>query len=146
MKSRKLIGCIILVIALFFSGCAINRATADRDPSFDPAKIKSLYVVKQPRDGRDINVLIANSLSRMGYKTDTGVAPTPEFDTIATYEDRWQWDITVYMLELTIVIRDRNSNFPLATGHSMHTSLTRLTPQEMVDEVLSNIFKGTGNK
>ncbi len=144
MIGKKVIVYTIFVMALFLSGCAINRATADRDPSFDPVRIKSLYVVKQPRDGRDINVLIANSLSRMGYKTDTGTAPTPEFDTIATYEDRWQWDFTVYMLELTIVIRDKNSNFPLATGHSMHTSLTRLTPQEMVDEVLSNIFKGTG--
>jgi len=29
----------------------------------------------------------------------------------------------------------------VATGHSMHTSLTRLSPPAMVDEVLGNIIK-----
>ena len=50
--------------------------------------------------------------------------------------------MTMYMIELTIVVRNTQSNFPLATGHSLHTSLTRLSPQEMVNEVLTNIFKG----
>ena len=51
------------------------------------------------------------------------------------------WDITMYMLELTVTVRDPNSDFPLASGNSYHTSLSRLTPEEMVDEVISNIFK-----
>jgi len=31
------------------------------------------------------------------------------------------------------------STKPIATGNSLHTSLTRKSPEEMVDEVLSNI-------
>jgi hypothetical protein len=49
------------------------------------------------------------------------------------------WDITMYMLELTINFRDPKNNFPLASGNSFHTSLTRKSPEEMVDEVLNNI-------
>jgi hypothetical protein len=39
------------------------------------------------------------------------------------------------------VIRDPQSDFPLATGNSYHTSLTRKSPKEMVDEVIGNIYK-----
>jgi hypothetical protein len=45
------------------------------------------------------------------------------------------------MLELTIVVRDPVSDFPLASGNSLHTSLTRKSPKEMVEEVTTNIFR-----
>jgi hypothetical protein len=48
----------------------------------------------------------------------------------------------MYMLELTVVMRDPATDFPLATGNSLHTSLTRKSPKEMVEEVTTNIYKG----
>ncbi|MDP2279487.1 MAG: hypothetical protein Q8K51_14830, partial [Nitrospirota bacterium] len=50
------------------------------------------------------------------------------------------WDITMFMLELTITLRNPTNNFPMAVGNSYHTSLTRKSPEEMVEEVLTNIF------
>jgi len=142
MKKKAFIGFLLLLLAvLLSSGCAINRATATADPSFDPKGIKSMYVVKSPPDGRGINKLIANKLQSMGYPTTTGLATTSDADAIVTYVDKWMWDITVYMLELTVTIRDPKNDFPLASGNSYHTSLTRKSPEEMVDEVLTNIFK-----
>jgi hypothetical protein len=51
------------------------------------------------------------------------------------------WDIAMYMLELTVTLRNPDSGFPMAVGNSLHTSLTRKSPEEMVDEVIGNIFK-----
>ena len=79
----------VLMSLVLLSGCAINRATADRDPSFDPAKIKSFHVLKHGKDGRDINVLIANRIREMGYPVTTGTSPAFDSDAIVTYEDRW---------------------------------------------------------
>ena len=62
-------------------------------------------------------------------------------DAVATYVDKWMWDITMYLLELTITIRDPKNDFPLASGNSFHTSLTRKSVDEMVDEVTNTIFK-----
>ena len=64
-------------------------------------------------------------------------------DAVVTYADKWMWDMTMYMLELTVTIRNPTNNFPLAVGNSFHTSLTRKSPEEMVDEVMTNIFKAT---
>ena len=58
-----------------------------------------------------------------------------------TYVDRWMWDITMYMLELTVHVRNPETNASLAVGNSYHTSLSRKSPVEMVEEVLNNIFK-----
>jgi hypothetical protein len=48
----------------------------------------------------------------------------------------------MYMMELTITLRDPKTDAQLATGNSMHGSLTRKSPKEMVDEVVDNIYKG----
>ena len=39
-----------------------------------------------------------------------------------------------------VTVRSPANDFPLATGNSMHTSLTRKSPEEMTDEVVSNIL------
>ena len=46
----------------------------------------------------------------------------------------------MYMLELTVTMREPKTDYPLATGNSYHTSLTRKSPAEMVDEVINNIM------
>ncbi len=47
----------------------------------------------------------------------------------------------MYMLELTVTIRDPKTDFPMASGNSFHTSLSRLSPKEMSIEVVDNIYK-----
>ncbi len=142
MKNKTLTGFVLLLLAvLLSSGCAINRATATADPSFDPSLIKSMYVIKSPPDGRGINQLIADKLQGLGYHVTTGLGTTSDADALVTYVDKWMWDMKTYMLELTITIRDPKTDFPIASGNSYHTSLTRKSPEEMVDEVLTNIFK-----
>jgi hypothetical protein len=51
------------------------------------------------------------------------------------------WDITMYMLELNVEIRDPRTDYILATGKSSRTSLARKSPEEMVEEVIGEIFK-----
>jgi hypothetical protein len=134
----------ILAIGLAsLSGCAVNRATGSVDPSANLSAIKTMYVKKIPADDGGTNVLIADKLHTKGVTVTTGTdSPPSGVDAVVTYIDKWMWDMTMYMLELTITIRDPKTDFPLATGNSYHTSLTRLSPKEMVNEVVDNIYKG----
>lgn len=131
---------LLIVVAFLASGCAINRATANVEPTTDLSGLKSMHVTKLAPDERGINILIANKLKQMGYLATTGIETSLDAEVVVTYRDKWMWDITMYMLELTITLRDPITDFPLATGNSYHTSLTRKSPEEMVDEVLNNIF------
>jgi len=132
----------LLGILWLLSGCAVNRATASLTPGSDLSGFKHYYVVTQPNDKNGVDKLIKDRLNKMGYAATVGPEQSLPYkaDAIVTYTDKWMWDITMYMLELTITLRNPTNNFPVASGNSYHTSLTRKSPEDMVDEVLTNIF------
>lgn len=123
------------------SGCAVNRATANVDPGTRIADLKVMHVKKYPDDNAKVDELIAEKLRTKGVSVTTGAEVPKGIDAVVTYVDKWMWDITMYMLELTVVLRNPETDFPLASGNSYHTSLTRLAPKEMVNEVIDNIYK-----
>ncbi|MFZ2971218.1 MAG: hypothetical protein WA049_01155 [Ferribacterium limneticum] len=140
-KAMKLLALLGLVVTLS-TGCAVNRATANVDPSANLSSLKTMYVKRVAEDDNTYK-LVADKLRTKGVTVSTGTEAAPSgVDAVVTYIDKWMWDITMYMLELTITIRDPKTDFPLATGNSFHTSLTRLSPTEMVNEVVDNIYKG----
>jgi hypothetical protein len=131
--------CALLVV----QGCSVNRATATLAPGADMTRIRDVYVVKEAGDDHNIDELMKTQLVKMGYTATNGPElPLPyKTDAVLTYVDKWMWDITMYMLELTIHVRDPETNTSLAVGNSFHTSLSRKPPEAMVEEVLNNIFK-----
>jgi hypothetical protein len=146
MRASKVLPAMTLILAISFSllaaGCAVNRATATVDPKTDLSKIKALSVIPYDPSAKEVAQLIERKLSSMGYQVIPPENKQAEVDAVATFKDKWMWDITTYMIELTIVIREPKTEYALATGNSFHTSLTRKSPEGMVDEVLTNIFKG----
>ena len=135
----------LLALALLTLGLAacVNQEGATLTPGADLARLRSFHVVKFQPDNRGIERLIADDLRQRGFAATSGpeAARPPEADALVTYSDRWAWDITMYMLSLDVTLRDARTGFPLAVGHSLHTSLTRQSPTEMVREVLGNIFR-----
>jgi hypothetical protein len=131
----------VLAASLLLGGCATSL-TADKMPGVDLAGISSLYVRKLPADGRGIDRLISEQLVAMGRSSSYGseAKPPRSVDAIVTYQDRWYWDITMYMLSLAIQVRDPQTDVPLATGNALRTSLVRKSPEEMVKDVLTQIF------
>ena len=130
-----------LLLAVMTTGCAVNKATATVEPGTKLEVLKTLHVKPYEHDERGTDKLIVDNLRARGYQVSVGKEPASTVDALVTYADRWFWDITMYMLELTIQIRDPKTDYPIATGYSMHTSLTRKSAPDMVDEVLGNIIK-----
>jgi len=131
----------IALATLMLSACATNNAS--RAPDANLTKLKTFYVVRVPADERGIEKLIAARLNSMGYQSTSGDAPTPAapVDAVVTYQDRWMWDITMYMIKLDIQIHDGTSGAILAKGEVMRPSLQRKSPEGMVEETLGVIFK-----
>lgn len=139
LKSKCGLLVVLLPILTLIHGCAINRATATIDQTADLSSLQVFYVKKYSEDTRDTSVVIKDKLVEMGFSVSETEA---EVDAIVTYVDKWFWDITFYLLELTITVRDPKTDFPLASGNSYHTSMSRKSQEGMVDEVLTNIFFG----
>jgi len=131
----------LMLLSACLGGCA--SLNASKAPDADLKKLKSFYVQRLPEDKRGIEKLIATRLTTMGYPSSSGDAETPpsQVDAIVTYQDRWMWDITMYMIRLDVQVRDGEHRNVLATGQTMRPSLQRKSPEGMVEEVLTEIFK-----
>ena len=130
-----------IVMCSLVSACASMHSS--RAPDADPSKLHSFYVQKLPAADRGIDQLISDRLNAMGNQSTYGTAEnTPtEVDGIVTYEDKWMWDITMYMIRLTVQVRDPKTRSIVASAESYRPSLERKSPQDMVTEVLNEIFK-----
>ena len=128
---------LLMIVLVTTSGCASNKATATVDSTVDLTSLRTFHVKKYSEDTRDTNLVIKNKLNDMGFKI---TEIETDADAVLTYIDNWFWDITFYMLELAVSIRDPKTNYPFASANSLHSSLTRKSQEGMVDEVLNNIF------
>ncbi len=140
MMTRLFYGLLLLCLLASTSGCA-NHATASLTPGADLSKIKSFYLIPGAEDKDNYKIIQAN-LEKRGFTVTTGPEMLPPYksDAVVTYVDRWDWDIIAYMIELTIAFRDPINNSPIAVGNSLHSVWVHRSPEEMVDEVLTNIF------
>ena len=133
-----------IVLLLAQLGCATTTLDADVDPSTNLDALERFVVVKFGPDNRGIEDLIAQALVERG-KSAVAVDARPDpvdADVVVTYQDKWMWDFTMYMIELRVVLRDPETDYVLATGTSYRTSLARKTPLEMAREVVGEIFGG----
>jgi hypothetical protein len=120
-------------------GC-VNNATKQLSPAADLSKIKTICVEKFAPDGRELNLLIVDALNRFNYNASTADKCPDNVDAVLTYRDKWMWDMSMYMVSISIKLSDPSTGFPLAFGQALHTSLTRQTPKETINEVLSSMF------
>lgn len=152
MRSSKWMGtlsCMWLwcaaVLLMSLQGCAINRESASVAADTDITKLKTIHVVRSEQDDRAVYITIAEQLRQLGYAVSTGSASPipPNTDAALSYQAQWQWDITMYLLDLRVTLRNPSTDALLGTAASYHTSMTRKSTEEMVSEVLSNL---RGNK
>ena len=140
MRNFLKLAVILFIFTSLSTGCS-NHATGGINPGANFSALKTMYVKHYPSDNSGVNELIANKLRNKGVTVTTGDGnPPSNVDAVVTYVDRWMWDITMYMLELTINISDSKTGFQMATGNSLHTSLTRKSQTDMVDEVVNSIY------
>lgn len=130
-----------LLLCFLLAACATIQSS--RAPQATLADIKTAYVQRLEGDGYNVNQTITARLNELGIKATTGSAefPRERTDVIVTYVDRWWWDITMYMVRLTIQIRDGTTREILSTAESFRPSLERRSQEEMVAETLDAALK-----
>ncbi len=133
--------CLVLACLLLMSGCATDL-TSTVAPGTDLEAVKTAFVERLPADDRGVEKLIAEELARMGIQAASGDAmpADQDYDILVTYRDKWMWDITMYMIELRVQILKPDTRFVMASGYTFRTSLARKSPEEMVTEVMGEIF------
>lgn len=125
---------------MMFTGCATTSSTLV--PGTDLSTVKKIHVVKLAKDERGVNQHFADQLALLGYQVTTGEASAvpSDADAVLTYQDKWMWDITMYMVELNAQLRRPKTEMMMANARSFRPSLQRKSPPEMVREVLATML------
>jgi len=139
---KRIVLASLTLLAICLTGCAAN-VTTSKAPDADLTTLKTFYVKRLPADNRGIEKLISRRLQFMGHESSCGDLQTlpSGVDAFVTYEDRWNWDVTTFMSKLDIQVRDASTQSVLARGHSTRSSTKREAPQNMVLEVLEEVFR-----
>ena len=134
----------VILFAFLISGCSA-QLKSHIQPDVNLSKLQSFYVVHFNSERHGIDSMISDELNRMGYKATFGEEQDMpnNVDAVVTYVDNWQWDITNYLIKLSITLRDKEKAL-LASGESYRTSLVRKSPPDMVKEVLHDMFDYKG--
>lgn len=129
----------IVSILIMLSGCAANLTTSSKKV---PPEVRKIYVQTVEGDGYNVDRIIAEQLRAMGYAATSGASDKPNapMDVIVTYDDRWAWDMSMYLLKLSIKVRDANTGKLVAAGETHRPSLARRPAEEMARELLEELF------
>ncbi len=135
----------ILCISLLFIGCSITSNSAKLVPNTLVKERQSFYVIHLDTDKRHIDQMIAKVLTEEGYTAISGSKDNipDNIDVLVTYEDRWMWDITNYLIQLDIQFRNSDNFYPYVAGETIRTSLSRKSPEEMARETLFTMLNKT---
>jgi len=127
------------------SGCA-TRLEATVAPGQSLNELGNVYVQHFSPDKRNLNYIIADKLTLLGYPaTPLNDDNIPDdADIVITYVDNWRWDITSYLVKIKIDFRKAKNKQLLITGESYRTSLARKEPDFMIQEALEKIFQEAG--
>ena len=133
------------IIFLFLSTLIASCSSALKiDPvSSEHRSSKLIYFVENHgQDKRHLEQIIASELQRIGLNATSGykVDRPAKFDILVVYEDRWQWDMTNYLIHMRIDLRSPATNVLLGTGSSYQTSLARKSEEEVIKNIISGMF------
>jgi len=131
-----------LVALAFVVGCASSALQTDPVPTEYRKPELRFFVENHGQDQRRLDQLIARELGRNGLTATSGFsADRPEhFDVLVVYEDRWQWDMSNYLIHMRIDLRNPTTNELLAMGSSYQTSLARKDAEVVIMQILKGMF------
>ena len=130
---------LLAVVSALACATAIDTLPAPRKLE-DPSLL--YFVQRHSADKQHLDRAIAEALGSRGLKVKHGLAGArpDEIDVLVEYEDRWQWDMSMYLIFLRIDLRDPETSVLLATGNSYQTSAARDTPRRIATTIICAIF------
>ena len=131
---------LLLALACLLSACTSNYTWSD--PKVDLTKRKFYFVEAELADGKNLHQAIASELRTLGYDSDSGyltLIPS-KADTVVSYQSRWTWDFTTYLIELNIQVRDVASGRILASSGYHRPALKGTSTEEVIRTTVAAIF------
>jgi hypothetical protein len=139
MKSSLRRLALLPVLALLLAGCSSKVQIAS---GTHPGQLHHIFVEHLLSDGHNVDELIARELRRLGYDASAGaMTMMPDgTEAIIDYQPQWAFDLSTYIFELDLAVRDAKSGKEIAVSKVVRPSLTSTDPNEIVRRAIDKIF------
>jgi hypothetical protein len=129
---------VLIVASIALIGCKSINVSAIPNSTIN--KNQNYYVVQRENGG--VHQVISDELNLMGYRASTGPEQSMPVSTnvMVTFNPKWQWDITMYLLELKVEFRNPRDKSVWVSGRTYRPSLQRKDSSVMAREVLESMF------
>ena len=131
--------CVILFV---LAGCS-TLEPGKRHSNINLQELKRGYIVTPPNYNLTVSRYIGEALIPRGVSIRAGAGETlpPDLDFLITYEDKWTWDLKMYLESLEIKFLNPTNREVLASG-SYHQGVFHGYPdlQQTVEDVIQSIY------
>lgn len=145
MQALKIWLAMFLVIlgAGSLSGCAVASHSGQLSIPPEVAATGVFYVEQSKTDSRNLDAIISARMQARGLTAQSGPVAPPNVNYVVTYQDKWAWDMRMYLLDMRIELRDAKDRSILGFGDSFQTSLSAMGKSyaDVVDTALNELFK-----
>jgi len=109
----------VVFISILLASCSSALKVEPLSPEYRTEKL-IYFVENHGLDKRRLDQIIASELQKNGMNASSGYKSDrpAKFDILVLYEDRWQWDITNYLIHMKIDLHSPTTNVLLGTGSS----------------------------
>jgi hypothetical protein len=136
----SLYAALLAAALLLFAGCASNYAW--KDPKVDLLERTHFYVESELADSHQLHIAIAEQLNEMGYHATSGYLTMmpKDADALVSFNSRWTWDFTNYLIELNIQVRDPVSGKILASAGYHRPGIGGTSTKDLLHRTLITIL------
>ena len=126
-------------LALFLASCSTRVQVA---PGAQLGQLHHIFVEHLLSDGHNVDELIARELRRLGYDASAGpLTMMPEgTEAIIAYQPVWTFDLTTYLIELDLAVREAKSGKEIGVARVFRPSVTSNDTGTMVARVVDPLF------
>ena len=132
----------LILFAVLGLATACASLSTWKDPKAQLQKRKHFYVESELADGHNHHETIASELRARGYNATSGYLTMMPKDTdiLVSFQSRWTWDFTTYLIELDLKMRDPKTGKILATVSYHRPGLGGTSTDDLIKRVLTEIM------
>ncbi|MFT3928594.1 MAG: hypothetical protein QM778_39055 [Myxococcales bacterium] len=134
---------VFCVLALLFvAACAGSSLTPLMGGAREPGAV--FYVAWHEKDSRNLHQVVAGAIAARGLTVRAGPpAQRPSsVRFVVTYEDRWEWDIRMYLKKIVIRVHDVQTGALLGESEMHQGSLSAMgeTYEDIIRRATQALF------
>lgn len=130
---------LIAAVALL-AGC--TTVSVRRVPAIDLTRFHHVFVERPFNENHHLDEYLVDELRHDGFVSESGpMTMLPDdADAVLSYQSRWNWDFTTYLMELDLSLRTAHTNKKLAEARYYQPTIRTRSPARVVHTLITRIF------